>query len=64
MPIPPPADIQPGTVDQEAGVPAPLPQELRIARPLAVEGPIRVQTTVEPIDTPEVDYHLSIEVGP
>lgn len=41
MPVPPPTDITPDTIDQEAGVPQPLDDELRIARPLSLEGPVR-----------------------
>jgi len=42
MPVPPPANILPGTQDQEVSAPQPLDEaELRIARPLSLEGPVR-----------------------
>lgn len=41
MPVPPPTDIQPDTIDQEVNAPQPLDEELRIARPLSLEGPVR-----------------------
>ncbi|QDU75312.1 hypothetical protein Pan97_23420 [Bremerella volcania] len=41
IPVPPPTDIEPDTLDQEAGVPQPLDDELRIARPISLEGPVR-----------------------
>lgn len=41
MPVPPPADITPDAMDQEANAPKPLDEELRIARPLSLEGPVR-----------------------
>ncbi len=41
MPVPPPTDIEPDPLDQEAGAPNPLKEELRIARPLSLEGPVR-----------------------
>lgn len=63
MPIPPPADIQPGTVN-DTDAPAPLPEEVRIARPLSLNAPIRTEPNAEASGKPSADYHLSIEVGP
>ncbi|PQO37274.1 hypothetical protein DTL21_04825 [Bremerella cremea] len=64
MPVPPPADIQPGVSDKEAGAPAPLPDDIRIARPLSTNSPMRINVTAEPIVSPTADYHFSIEIGP
>jgi len=41
MPVPPPADVEPDLADHEAGAPKQLGDELRIARPLSLEGPVR-----------------------
>ncbi|MFN3148579.1 hypothetical protein [Bremerella sp.] len=41
MPVPPPVGIEPDTADQEVGAPQQLDEELRIARPLSLEGPVR-----------------------
>ena len=41
MPVPPPTNIEPDSMDQEANAPKPLEEELRIARPLSLEGPVR-----------------------
>lgn len=41
MPVPPPTDIVPDAMDHEANAPKPLEEELRIARPLSLEGPVR-----------------------
>lgn len=40
-PMPPPANIEPDVMDQEVSAPQTLDEELRIARPLSLEGPVR-----------------------
>ncbi|RCS44715.1 hypothetical protein DTL42_17510 [Bremerella cremea] len=62
IPVPPPADIEPGPSDREAGMPAPLPQSLRIARPLS-EDTARPLNATEEI-APSADYQISLEYGP
>ncbi|PQO33429.1 hypothetical protein C5Y96_11330 [Blastopirellula marina] len=41
IPIPPPTGIPPDVMDQEANIPKALEEDLRIARPLSLEGPVR-----------------------
>ncbi|MBA2116638.1 hypothetical protein [Bremerella alba] len=41
MPVPPPANVEPKAMDQEVRAPKQLDDELRIARPLSLEGPVR-----------------------
>ena len=64
IPVPPPADIEPGTFDKEAGMPAPLPKNLRIARPLADDKAMPLHATEEITPTPSADYQISLEFGP
>lgn len=41
MPVPPPADITPESNDHEVNAPMPLEDELRIASPISLNGPVR-----------------------